>query len=63
MGNVTIKLPPSKTGEKYLKRHREYFSDPEIREFDMRHEQWLFGNEQYAIPILNAVDEITETPV
>ncbi len=32
-------------GEKYLNRYKKYFRDPEIREFDMQHEQWLFGGE------------------
>ena len=50
-------------GEKYLKRYRKYFHDPEIREFDMAHEQWLFGGEKYALPVLNAIDEFMETPV
>ena len=44
-------------GEKYLKRYKKYFRDPEIREFDMQHEQWLFGGEEYAVPVLNAIDE------
>ena len=33
----------NKMGEKYLKRYKKYFHDPDIREFDMQHEQWLFG--------------------
>ena len=52
-----------KMGEKYLKRYRKYFRDPEIREFDMQHEQWLFGGEQYTAPVLKAIDEFMETPV
>lgn len=53
----------NKMGEKYLKRYKKYFRDPEIREFDMQHEQWLFGEEKYAIPVLKAIDEFMETPV
>ena len=53
----------SKMGDKYLKRYRKYFRDPEIREFDMQHEQWLFGGEQYTGPVLKAVDEFMEMPV
>ena len=53
----------SKMGEKYLKRYKKYFRDPEIREFDMQHEQWLFGGEKYALPVLKAIDEFMETPV
>ena len=51
-----------KMGEKYLKRYKKYFRDPEIREFDMQHEQWLFGGEQYTAPVLKAIDEFMETP-
>ena len=53
----------NKMGEKYLKRYKKYFRDPEIREFDMQHEQWLFGQEKYAAPVLKAIDEFMETPV
>ena len=52
----------SKMGEKYLKRYKKYFRDPKIREFDMQHEQWLFGGEQYTGPVLKAIDEFMETP-
>ena len=45
----------NKMGEKYLKRYKKYFRDPEIREFDMQHEQWLFGEEKYAAPVLKAI--------
>jgi len=50
----------NKMGEKYLKRYKKYFRDPEIREFDMQHEQWLFGGEQYTAPVLKAIDEFME---
>ena len=53
----------NKMGEKYLKRYKKYFHDPDIREFDMQHEQWLFGEEKYAIPVLKAIDEFMQTPV
>ena len=49
-----------KMGEKYLDRYKKYFRDPEIREFDMQHEQWLFGSERYAKPVLAAIDEFME---
>ncbi len=49
-----------KMGEKYLKRYKKYFRDPEIREFDMQHEQWLFGGEVYMAPVLKAIDEFME---
>ena len=53
----------NKMGEKYLKRYKKYFHNPEIREFNMQHEQWLFGGEKYAAPVLQAIDEFMETAV
>ncbi len=52
-----------KMGEKYLKRYKKYFRDPDIRGFDMQHEQWLFGGEEYAVPVLKVIDEFMEMPV
>ena len=49
-----------KMGEKYLRRYKKYFRDPDIREFDMQHEQWLFGGEEYARPVLEAIDEFMD---
>ena len=37
--------------------------DPDIREFDMQHEQWLFGRERYTAPVLAAIDDFMEMPV
>ncbi len=53
----------NKMGEKYLKRYKKYFHDPDIREFTMQHEQWLFGENEYADPVLEAIDEFMEMPV
>ena len=50
----------TKMGEKYKKRYMRYFRDPDIRAFDMQHEQWLFGGEKYALPVLKAIDEFME---
>ncbi len=52
-----------KMGEKYLKRYKKYFHNPDIREFDMQHEQWLFGGKKYAEPVLKAIDEFMEMAV
>ena len=49
-----------KMGEKYLNRYKKYFRDPQIREFDMTHEQWLFGNKQLSESVLKAIDEFME---
>lgn len=53
----------NKMGEKYLKRYKKYFHDPDIREFNMQHEQWLFGGDEYAEPVLKAIDEFIQMPV
>ena len=53
----------TKMGEKYLNRYKQHFRNPEIRAFDMQHEQWLFGGEQYTAPVLAAIDEFMTTPV
>ena len=53
----------NKMGEKYLKRYKKYFHDPDIREYDMQHEQWLLGEEKYTAPVLEAIDEFMEMPV
>ncbi len=50
-------------GEKYLKRYKKYFRAPDVMEFDMQHEQWLFGGEEYAVPVLKAIDEFMESKV
>jgi len=49
-----------KMGPKYLKRYKKYFHNPDIREFDMQHEQWLFGGPEYRGPVLKAIDEFME---
>lgn len=41
----------------------KYFRDPEFREFAMRHEQWLFGWEQYTGSVLKVINEFMETPI
>ncbi len=53
----------NKMGEKYLRRYKKYFHDPDIREFNMQHEQWLFGGEEYATPVLAVIDEFMQMPV
>lgn len=53
----------NKMGEKYLQRYKKYFRNPDIREFDMQHEQWLFSGEKYAEPVLRAIDEFMEMSV
>lgn len=53
----------NKMGKKYLKRYKKYFHNPDIREFDMQHEQWLFGEEEYATPVLDVIDEFMESSI
>lgn len=50
----------NKMGEKYKKRYLKYFKNPDIREFEMQHEQWLFGDKKFAVPVLKAIDEFME---
>ena len=52
----------NKMSEKYRKRYKKYFRDPDIREFDMQHEQWVFGGEEYALPCLYAGDRTEILP-
>lgn len=46
----------NKMGKKYKKRYEKYFRDPDIQEFDMQHEQWLFGDNDFKEPVLAAID-------
>ena len=43
-----------KMGEKYGARYRRHFRDPDIREFDMKHEVWLY-DEAWQKPVLETV--------
>lgn len=52
-----------KMGEKYLRRYKKYFHDPDIREFDMQHEQWLLGEERFTLPVLETIDDFMNMPV
>lgn len=53
----------NKMGKKYADRYRKYFRDPDIREFDMQHEQWLFGDNDWTKPVLETVYECMDMPV
>lgn len=50
-------------GKKYIKRYEMHFANPDIREFDMQHEQWLFGDNSWTAPVLQAVDSFMCMPV
>jgi hypothetical protein len=43
-------------GEKYGKRYRQHFRDPDIHEFDMKHEVWLY-DDKWKQPVLDMIDE------
>lgn len=58
-----IRKPRLKRLSEYLKPYRKYFHDPDIREFDMQHEQWLLGEKEYAEPVLKAIDEFMDMAV
>lgn len=53
----------NKMGKRYEKRYRKYFQNPDIREFDMQHEQWLFGDSEWKDAVLAAIYEFMEMPV
>lgn len=53
----------NKMGKKYKKRYKMHFSDPDIREFNMQHEQWLFGDNEWTGPVLEVVSEFMNMPV
>ncbi len=53
----------NKMGKKYEKRYRKYFRNPDIHEFDMQHEQWLFGDNGWKEPVLETVYACMEMPV
>ncbi|SEA85918.1 hypothetical protein SAMN05216349_1396 [Oribacterium sp. KHPX15] len=46
-----------KMGKKYLERYKRYFHDPDIRGFEIQHEQWLFGNKNLSERVLNTIDD------
>ena len=45
-----------KMGEKYGQRYRRHFRDPDIHEFDMKHEIWLY-DDTWRGPVLEMIDE------
>ena len=49
-------------GEKYGKRYRRHFRDPDIHEFDMKHEVWLY-DEKWKKPVMAMIDECMEMTV
>lgn len=50
-----------KMGEKYGKRYRRHFRDPDIHEFDMKHEVWLY-DEAWKRPVLDTIFACMEQP-
>ncbi|MBT9642759.1 hypothetical protein [Roseburia hominis] len=50
-------------GKKYKKRYEMHFANPDICEFDMQHEQWLFGDNSWTAPVLQTVDSFMCMPV
>ena len=45
-----------KMGEKYGRRYRQHFRDPDIHEFDMKHEVWLY-DDLWRQPVLDMIDD------
>lgn len=48
-----------KMGEKYRQRYLQHFHEPDIHEFDMKHEVWLY-DENWKEPVLKMIDECME---
>ena len=46
-------------GEKYGKRYRQHFRDPDIHEFDMKHEVWLY-DDAWRRPVMDMIDRCME---
>lgn len=51
-----------KMGEKYRKRYLQHFRYPDIREFDMKHEVWLY-DPQWKAPVLDTIFACMDQPV
>ncbi len=45
--------------EKYEKRYRQHFRNPDIHELDMQHEAWMFDKE-WEVPVLRVIEECME---
>lgn len=52
----------NKMGKKYKKRYELHFANPDIHEFAMQHEQWLFGDNPWTQLVLNMIDECMNMP-
>ena len=48
-----------KMGEKYGRRYRRHFRDPDIHAFDMKHEVWLY-DDAWKRPVMDAIDQCME---
>ena len=48
-----------KMGEKYRKRYLQHFKNPDIHEFDMKHEVWLY-DDVWQPKVLKMIDECME---
>ena len=53
-GTVVHIIYALKMGEKYLRRYRQHFRDPDIHEFDMKHEVWLY-DDAWKQPVLDTI--------
>ena len=53
-GTVVHVIYALKMGEKYGQRYRQHFRDPDIHEFDMKHEVWLY-DDAWRQPVLDTI--------
>lgn len=61
-GTIVHIIYAMKMGEKYEKRYRKHFHNPDIRSFDMQHEAWLFDSD-YVEPVMKEIDQCMQMPV
>ena len=58
-GTIIHVIYAKKMGEKYLQRYHKHFKNPDIHEFDMKHEVWLY-DDKWMKPVLKCIDDCME---
>lgn len=53
-GTVIHVFYAKKMGEKYLDRYKLHFADPDIREFDLQHEELLLDADRWVKEVCDA---------
>jgi hypothetical protein len=58
-GTVIHVVYALKMGEKYGRRYQQHFRDPDVHEFDMKHEVWLY-DDTWRKPVMEMIDRCME---